>query len=231
MSKAKQKLAVFDIDGTIFRSSLARSLFYKLIEHGVFPKRAKAEVQIEYDAWVNRVGHYDDYINKLVAVFQKYIKGVDKRKLRELSRSVVAVEKMRVYRFTRDLIADLKKRNYFIVAISGSPYEIVRSYNRALRFNRTYGSVLEVDRGGRYTGKLKYAYSVFDKKFLVDHVVAKYHVTLKGSVGVGDTEGDISFLEVMDRPIAFNPSSGLYKIAKKRGWEIRVERKDVVYKM
>jgi len=227
----KRKLAVFDIDGTIFRSSLARSLFYKLIEHGVFPKRAKKEVQREYDAWVNRVGHYDTYINKLVEVFQKYIKGVPQRQVRELSRNVVATEKMRVYRFTRDLIQDLKKKNYFIVAISGSPYEIVRWYNRALKFNRTYGSVLEVDRKGCYTGKLKYAYSVFDKKFLVDHVVAKYQVTLKGSVGVGDTESDVSFLNVMDRPIAFNPSSGLYKIAKKRGWEIRVERKDVVYKI
>ncbi len=227
----KRKLAVFDIDGTIFRSSLARSLFYKLIEEGIFPKRALAEVQSEYDAWVNRLGHYDAYIDKLVVVFQKYIKGVEQEKMRALSRRVVAEEKMRIYRFTRDLIADLKKKKYFVIAISGSPWEIVRWYNRFLRFNRTYGSVLEVDTDGRYTGALQYGYSVFDKKFLVNHVLKKYNVTLKGSVGVGDTEGDISFLEVVDRPIAFNPSNGLYRVAKKKGWEVRVERKDVIYKL
>jgi len=88
-----------------------------------------------------------------------------------------------------------------------------------------------VDDRGRYTGKLKYSYSVFDKRFLVQHVLEKYPVTLKGSVGVGDTEGDISMLEMVDRPIAFNPSAGLYKVAKKRGWEVRVERKDVIYRI
>lgn len=227
----KRKLAVFDIDGTIFRSSLARSLFYKLIEAGIFPKRALTEVQPEYEAWVNRLGHYDDYINKLVVVFQKYIKGVEQKKLRALSKKVVAEEKMRIYRFTRDLIRELKKKNYFIVAISGSPWEIVRWYNRFLRFNKTYGSVLEVDARGRYTGKLQYAYSVFEKDLLVKHVVKKYGVTLTGSVGVGDTESDISMLELVDRPIAFNPSNGLYKVARKRGWEIRIERKDVIYKL
>lgn len=231
MSITKRKLAVFDIDGTIFRASLARSLFYELIKAGIFPKRAAAEVQPEYDAWVNRQGHYDTYINKLVEVFQKYIKGVEQKKLRALSKKVVAAEKMRVYRFTRDLIVELKKKNYFIVAISGSPWEIVRWYNRFLRFNKTYGSVLGVDARGRYTGKLQYAYSVFEKDLLVKHVVKKYGVTLRGSVAVGDTESDISMLEMVDRPIAFNPSSGLYKIAKRKGWEIVVERKDVIYKI
>ena len=231
MKFVKRKLAVFDIDGTIFRSSLARSLFYKLIEAGIFPRRALAEVQPEYDAWVNRLGQYDTYIDKLIAVFQKYIKGVEQKKMRALSKKVVAAEKMRVYRFTRDLIVELKKKNYFIVAISGSPWEIVRWYNRFLRFNKTYGSVLEVDRRGRYTGKLQYAYSVFEKDLLVKHVIKKYGVTLKGSVGVGDTESDIPMLELVSRPIAFNPSSGLYNVARKRGWEIRIERKDVIYRL
>ena len=227
----KRKLAVFDIDGTIFRASLARSLFYELIKAGIFPKRALAEVKPEYDAWVNRLGHYDAYIDKLVVVFQKYIKGVEQKKMRALSKKVVAAEKMRVYRFTRDLIAELKKKNYFIVAISGSPWEIVRWYNRFLRFNKTYGSVLGVDARGRYTGNLQYAYSVFEKDLLVKHVVKKYGVTLKGSVGVGDTESDIPMLELVSRPIAFNPSSGLYNVARKRGWEIRIERKDVIYRL
>jgi len=226
-----RRLAVFDVDGTIFRSSLTRRLFSYLVNEGIFPVQARKEVEPYLRAWLNRKGDYGDYLNKLVDVFVHHIKGKRQKDVRRIARQVVSSEKSQVYRFTRDLIEDLRKKNYFLVAISGSPFEIVRWYNRFLRFDRTYGWVLAVDARGRYTGKMKYMYSVFDKKFLVEHVVKRYGVTLKGSVAVGDTESDLSMFEVVDRPIAFNPSSGLYRVAKKKGWEIVVERKDVIYKI
>lgn len=227
----KRKLAVFDVDGTIFRSSLTRRLFSYLVNEGIFPARARAEVEPYLRAWLNRKGSYDAYLEKLIKVFIKHIAGVRQADVRRLSQKIVAQEKSHVYRFTRDLIEKLRKKNYFLMAISGSPFEVVRWYNRFLRFDKTYGWVLAVDDRGRYTGKMKYTYSVFDKKFLVNHVVEKYGVTLKGSVAVGDTESDISMFKMVERPIAFNPSSGLYKVAKERGWEIVVERKDVIYKI
>lgn len=226
---SKRKLAVFDVDGTIFRSSLTRRLFSQLVEDGIFLQSARRAVWPKFQAWLDRQGTYDDYLNELVQVFIKHIKGKRQADIRRAARQVVATEKSRVYRFTRDLIAELKKKNYFLVAISGSPYEIVRCYNRFLKFDRSYGWVLDVDKTGCYTGKMKYTYSFFDKKFLVEHAVKKYGLTLKGSVAVGDTESDVSMLEIVDRPIVFNPSSGLYEIAKKKKWEIVVERKDVIY--
>jgi phosphoserine phosphatase len=38
-------------------------------------------------------------------------------------------------------------------------------------------------------------------------------------------------LELVERPIAFNPNKKLCAHAKKKGWEIVVERKDVIYKL
>lgn len=225
----KRKLAVFDVDGTIFRSSLTRQLFSQLVKDKIFPQSARRAVWPKFQDWLNRQGTYDDYLNELVQVFIKHIKGKRQTDVRRAARQVVATEKSRVYKFTRDLIAELKKKNYFLVAISGSPYEIVRCYNRFLKFDKSYGWVLDVDKAGRYTGKMKYTYSFSDKKFLVEHAMKKYGLTLDGSVAVGDTESDVSMLKVVDHPIAFNPSSGLYKIANKNKWEIVVERKDVIY--
>jgi len=54
-------------------------------------------------------------------------------------------------------------------------------------------------------------------------------LTLKGSVGVGDTESDIAFLKMVEKPICFNPNQKLYQYAKRAGWKIVVERKDVIY--
>ncbi len=46
MLKLPTNLAVFDIDGTIFRSSLVIQLSNALVEHGVFPKAAKKEIEL-----------------------------------------------------------------------------------------------------------------------------------------------------------------------------------------
>ena len=70
-----------------------------------------------------------------------------------------------------------------------------------------------------------------DKSKILKRAVEKENLSLKGSIGVGDTEGDISFLKIVSRPVCFNPNQHLYKYAKRAGWEVVVERKDVVYKL
>ena len=63
MDKPQKKLAVFDIDGTIFRSSLLIELVEKFIEEGLFPYQVQALFTEEYQRWLNRQGSYEDYIN------------------------------------------------------------------------------------------------------------------------------------------------------------------------
>jgi len=54
-------------------------------------------------------------------------------------------------------------------------------------------------------------------------------MTLEDSYGIGDTESDVSLLELVKNPIAFNPNENLKVIAEKKGWRIVVEKKDVIY--
>ncbi|MEK7518545.1 MAG: HAD-IB family hydrolase, partial [Patescibacteria group bacterium] len=70
-----------------------------------------------------------------------------------------------------------------------------------------------------------------DKAKILKLAAAHHSLSLKGSIGLGDSEGDIPMLKLVDRPICFNPNSILYRHAKRQGWEIIVERKDVVYKL
>jgi len=79
-----------------------------------------------------------------------------------------------------------------------------------------------------YTGQSDYE-PVKNKGSLVKQYVYEHNLTLEGSYGMGDTESDASFLELVDNPIAFNPNDNLKEIAQKKGWRIVVEKKDVVY--
>ena len=71
----KQKVAFFDIDGTVFRSSLFIELIEKLIEEEVFPKEAAGEYAKTYQSWLNREGTYEAYINAVIDTFYNHIKG------------------------------------------------------------------------------------------------------------------------------------------------------------
>jgi len=225
-----KKLAIFDIDGTIFRSSLVIELSQALVSAGIFPVTARKEISKEYLAWLNRKGSYEAYIDKVVKIYVKYITGKKFIEVDKIARQVIAYQKDRVYRFTRDFIKKLKKQNYLLVAISGSPSYIVAQYAKAIGFNLFFGTELEIV-GGKFTGKVKSLESAYNKAKIVKDLAKKYRADLKSSVAVGDTEGDIEMLKLVGRPIAFNPNLGLATFAKKHNWTVVAERKDVIYQI
>jgi HAD superfamily phosphoserine phosphatase-like hydrolase len=229
-TRRKEKIAVFDIDGTIFRSSLLIEFMEALMLEKVIPRRVEKSWEKEYLAWLERRGTYQDYLDKVVWASRRYIRGVSQFKVWEIAKKVVAFRKSRVYRFTSDLVRELKSTHY-LVAISGSPYDMVQPFCKEFGFDKAYGRIFEVDGKSRFTGKILYEDLIRDKKKILERTLFKEGFTLQGSVGVGDTETDIPFLKMVERAIAFNPNEKLYREARRRGWEIVVERKDVIYKM
>lgn len=227
--KKQQKVAIFDIDGTIFRSSLLSELTEAMIQEGIFSKKVRDEYAEEYSSWLDREGDYYDYMWAIVGVFEREIKGIKYDVFLKIVKKVVDFHQNRVYRYTRDLLKKLKKENYYLIAISHSPKDAVREFSKRVGFDKMYGRQMEVDSKGRITGKILFEDTIMDKAKMLAVAVETHDLTLKDSIGVGDTGSDIAFLKMVDHPICFNPNSELYKAAKKNKWEVIVERKDVIY--
>jgi len=224
-----QKVAFFDIDGTVFRSSLLIELVKVLIAEGFFPKEAQEEFVRSHTAWVNREGTYETYIDDVIRSYMKYIQGIHYGVFADVGRRVVEAQSKRVYRYTRDLILDLRSKDYFIVAISQSPKTILDEFCASYGFDKVYGRIYEIGPQDRFTGKIIEEQLIADKAAIVDRVLDRQGLTLDGSIGVGDTEGDIPLLAKVETPICFNPNMKLYKHAQEVHWPVVVERKDVVY--
>ena len=226
----KNKIAVFDIDGTIFRKNLAYELINELAWMKVFRREIRDELVQLYIKWLEHKGTYEAYRRALVELYIENIKGCKKSDIVSASEIAVPFFKERTYIFAMDLIATLRKKKYHIIAVSGSPCEVVEEYNKYLKFDAVYGSVYETDAQGIYTGN-----TVFEPTIHKGHVVKQYvaenNLTFEDSYGVGDTESDAKFLEIVENPIAFNPNLNLKKIAEKKGWRIVVEKKDVIYEL
>lgn len=87
----------------------------------------------------------------------------------------------------------------------------------------------EIGPQDRFTGEIVEKSLIENKATIIDRVIEHNGFTLEDSVGVGDTEGDIPLLSRVETPICFNPNQKLYKHAQEAGWQVVVERKDVIY--
>lgn len=227
----KRRVAIFDVDGTIFRSSLLIQLVDKLIAKGVFPPETKQVYEREHLKWLDREGDYEEYIMGVVKAFRAHLKEVHYGALADAGEEMVDEQWKRTYRFTRDLLADLKEKGYYLLAVSHSPKTVLDKFCPRLGFDKAYGIVYETGPQDLFTGKIIDEHLIYNKANIVKRAVEKENLTLQHSVGVGDTESDIPFLEMVAKPICFNPNQKLYKYARRLRWNVVVERKDVIYQI
>lgn len=227
----KRKFAVFDVDGTIFRSSLLIQVVERLIDTGSFPKDAAAVYERQHEKWLDREGDYQEYIDGVVRAFNKHLKGLHYGVLADAAEEVVERQAKHVYRYTRDLLKELKEKNYFLLAVSHSPKTVLDKFCPRMGFDKSYGIVYEIGPQELFTGKIVDDHLILNKANVLKRAVEKEELSLAHSIGVGDTESDIPFLEMVAKPVCFNPNKKLYRYAKLEKWKVVIERKDVIYQL
>ncbi len=232
MTDQAKKVAFFDIDGTIFRSSLLIELVDALIREEVFQPDVRDMYLYSYQAWQNREGTYEAYIADVITAFLTHIQGIPYGAFADVGRRVVSRHSKRVYRYTRDLVKELKQQNYTLIAISQSPKTILDAFCAEYGFDKVYGRMYEIGPQDKFTGQVIDEHLIENKATIVKRVLERHpELTLTGSIAVGDTDGDIPLLEQVERAICFNPNEALYRHALRMKWEVVIERKDVIYKV
>ena len=224
----QRRFAVFDIDGTLIRWQLYHAVADALAKKGYLDSVAYDKVRAARRKWKTRAGNesFKDYETELIKVYDQLIKGLPLNNFNAAARAVINEYKDQVYTYTRDLIKSLKQNNYLLFAISSSQAELVSKIADYYGFDDWQASTYLL-KNGRFTGEKQTIYNLKDK--LLDKLVKKHGLSFEGSMAVGDSESDIAMMEKVERAIAFNPTAGLFKHAKKRGWQVVVERKNVIY--
>ena len=163
-------------------------------------------------------------------LFQRELQGISLKELRRCARAEVEDHGRRLHLYTRELTQRLREAGYFLLAISGSPEELLDIFLQPLGFDEAFGTVLAVDDEDRYTGE-RLSNPFEDKRRVLEAYLAETGMNLEGSIGVGDTLSDVGFLERVSNPVAFNPNHALFEAALERRWPLVVERKDVIYNL
>jgi HAD superfamily phosphoserine phosphatase-like hydrolase len=142
--------------------------------------------------------------------------------------SVFEEYKDQVYVYTRSFIENLKKNGYQLFAISGSQTEIVSRICDYYGFKSFAATLYEIA-DNKFTGNKQVP--SLNKDIALKLLIEEYGLDLKDSIAVGDSKSDIPLLQMVERPIAFNPDDNLYRYSRQKGWKIVIERKDVIYEL
>ena len=226
--KQPTKFAAFDIDGTLFRSGLYREVSYELGKMGVIPKEVTESLTAKHREYRHRIhgNAFEEFDMLTVAEVNKLTTKIRISDYEEAVEQVLAKKAENVYVYSRNLIRRLKDEGYFLIAISGSQVELVEPFAIKYGFDAWVGQ--EWERGEEYfTGNTTKTHTGKDK--IIHKLIEEYNLTLENSYAIGDSNGDVGMLAIVDHPIAINPTFELYEKAVKNGWTIVIERKNVMY--
>ena len=233
----KKIAAFFDIDGTIYREGLITEVFKKIIKYElVSENKWYNEVRPAYLSWDKRQGDYDAYLQKMVDIYTEAIKGIDKYHIDYIAKKVIDQKGDRVYTFTRERIKWHKDQGHIVIAISGSPSELVREMSKKYNMDDYKGTIYKLDDNQKYSGDVIPMWDHKSKLSAINELVEKYNIDLSKSFAYGDTSGDFTMFQSVGIPYAINPTKELlYKVMNdneiKEKIKVIVERKDVTYSL
>lgn len=227
--KQTRKCAVFDIDGTLYRWQLFHELVHELTLGDILPENTYRTVDDAWNDWRGGTISFHAYEMLVVETLMNNLPQIPIATFDTACDKVVAQSGHKVHSYPRHLMHQLREKGYTIIALSGSQQEILERFCKPYGFDIVVGSLYE-RRDGQFTGNIQRQVVGHKAKLFTD-IVAQHNLSLTDSIGIGDSDGDISLLEAVEQPIAFNPSEGLFVHAKAHGWQIVIERKNIAYRM
>lgn len=230
IQRSNRPFAAFDIDGTLFRDGLYREMAWELMRRGVVPDRWVQRIEQTHRDWKRRTHRdaYDAYERSLVEMFADILPTIPVAAFDEAAQLVAADQLQHVYTYTRAELERLRNEGYFLIAISGSHEEVITPFAKFYGFDAWIGQKY-IRRDGAFTGEIIANYT--DKDVMLQQLIDKHGLTLQGSYAFGDSYGDRGMLEMVEHPVAFNPTVELLELAMQRAWKIVVERKSIVYEL
>lgn len=229
--------AFFDIDGTIYREGLITEIFKKIVRYELVESdKWHNEVRPAFVNWDKRQGDYDTYLIKMIDIYMEAIKEISQGHINYIAKRVIEQKGDRVYTFSRDRINWHKKQGHIVIAISGSPIELVKEMSEKYNMDDYRGTIYKLDDDNKYNGEVIPMWDAESKQKAIFELKEKYDIDLEKSYAYGDTSGDYTMFKNVGIPFAINPTRELLsKIIEdneiKEKIKIIVERKDVTYKL
>ncbi|XYH99860.1 HAD family hydrolase [Sorangium sp. So ce1128] len=220
MAEGAVRLAILDVDGTLYPGAAGVELLRALVKGGICESdkgEAVFDVLRRY-----RAGEIDFATMSVTAydLFAAALKDRACADVEQAAREAWRRERSRLFSFAPELVETLKERGLEPVLISGSPQEIVGLVAEELGVHAFHGAHFS-RRGGFYTGRVELPSGMFgEKERILSTILRGRDVCLQGSIAIGDSLTDSVLFHLVGSPVAFEPAPELLSLALHHRWTV-----------
>ena len=217
-----QRIAVLDMDGTLFPGILGMEFTARLAARGLSDPHHVEQIMLA-------ARHYEDgkidLASATTIVYEQYAASLKGRARHEVQQVAFeywywATVNGRLFPFSRQLVADLADLGIASVLISGSPDEVITAAARDLRIRYARGAIASTH-AGRYTGELGWTPGARGgKSAVIAELTRAVGVAFECVFAIGNSVNDAEVFHQSAYSVAFEPDDELTALAKANGWPI-----------
>lgn len=213
------RLAVLDLDGTLYAGTLGIDLLNELARQKLFQPKAFEKALQTLEAYVQGALGREALTAHLYTLYGEGIVGLTQEQVVRAAAVAWEQNKHRVFPFVGELLSTLSKRGYTTVLMTGSPTEIVSQFARTYAFDHVFAAGFELE-AGRYTGQLQFSPAeAGQKRNMLQRLSKVLEADMNASLVLGDSENDFAMFDLVGVPIAMNVQGPLSLQFQSKGWK------------
>jgi phosphoserine phosphatase len=220
----EQEIAVLDWDGTMRPGFTIEAWVERLRRGRLISKHSAEEIERTKSRYNAGLLAHDEFAIEAARVYATSLRGRTTNAVRRVAERFVEADAVRLNRWSRSLVAELRRHSIGVVVVSGAPEEILEVYMERLRLDAVYGLKLAA-RQGKYSGSIRRNPGASGVKgAIIDRLVMSNHRRIR--LALGNSGSDMPLFSASPVSIIVDDDS---LTANGRTFHIRSETpKDVV---
>lgn len=212
-----KKLAMFDLDKTIFDSHSLFAIVDDLISNNLIESSAKTEVYGFLNNCITGELSYSEAAGKMLVSCAKSLKGKTDSQVKTSIKNMFIRDQNHFYPYFAKILPILLKTHdvYLVTTNAQFVAQIVQEMFGITGYISSEFEVVD----GIFTGEV--TQSLANGKSAAQDLLNKYGKA--GSLAVGDSKNDVGMLELVEFPICINPDEELKQHALQNNWQVTTD--------
>lgn len=213
-------LAVFDVDNVLIRGQSQQKFALFLFFQG------KMSFLLVWDVFCSLFLYKVGLVRDLSALREKafsVVKGMRSQEFESLCRTFYQqVLRKSIIKESADLLEMHKRRGDVVLLLSASLFPLISLLSDEFGISACIATRLEIVEGlftGRVLGRIPYGEG--KTEYVKEYLIGK-DIDLARSSIYADHHSDVDVMFLFGNPVAVNPDAGLLRVAKDRGWKVKV---------
>lgn len=194
-----EKVAIFDYDNTLSEGFALPEICMMMEKRNLGNKGFNVNWKKMLTEYENGTLPYNDMVIKSSTVIADFLNEMQTKDFMKFVREEYDFLG-KIYDWVPDLFEQLKNNGWLIAVISGATSEFLEVVQETLDYDFFWGTNLEKN-AGSFTKKFQVIMNNLEKA----RVIKELKKNISFSIGIGDSEGDLEFLKIVDKAFVYNP--------------------------